>query len=168
MQANHGSLAYAVLTGEHQKDTLRSIKRVTKSGIWSIEKGEKYESLHTNLIVPFFDDEIAKCDVFIERIKGSPRSVAAYISKKEGMPEKSVYSGRLLGAWGNCIDHVLKSESIGHEVARAAAASMFLVNQIDGKLPQKKTENKKRAESREEYREIAYRHLEELRAAVRN
>lgn len=168
MQKNHGSLAYAVLTGERQQDILREMKRVTEAGIWTIEVGEIYGGLHTNLIVPFDGELNDRGGVFIERIRGSVRSVAAYMSKQGAMPSKQAYSGRILGAWGSAIGHVLSSDAAGHEVARAAAANMFLINAGGGgRLPERKSDEQKKAESREQYREIAYRHLADLRAAVR-
>lgn len=72
-----------------------------QGAIWSVEWGEKTGVPHANILHPTTKPrQLRRAAVWQAPIRASARIVAAYISKREGMPPKEVYDGRLYGTSG--------------------------------------------------------------------
>ena len=73
----------------------------TEAGIWTIEQGVKTGILHANIIT--HDHKIPAtrdARIHIAPLQGSIRAVAAYISKREQIPDMGKFAGRVYGRWG--------------------------------------------------------------------
>ena len=138
-----------------------------RAGIWTVELGEKARTLHANILThdaPM--KQSARTTTHAEQIRSDVRSVAAYISKRRQHPTAEDYSGRTFGAWGTLAD-VLCAEDMP-PIVQGAACERALTP------PEKRvSENPKiwydpqpEKLTREQYREIAARHLPNLMAAT--
>jgi len=174
-----GQLFLTVITPEENTGTaLRRAraamlrKSIAGTGIWSIEKGEKHSRLHINIITPQPKIiEITGAQIHTEQIRTSARSTAAYITKPSAAPSLIQYDGRLLGSWGIIGELMLKREA--NPIIQAATINDLL-----------KTENIRQPFhysycqeanpvfhpelTKQEYKQIAERHLAELYAALHN
>ena len=80
----------------------------TESGIWTIESGEERGHLHANIITQHHQiPRTEGAEVWIAPVTGSVRNVAAYIAKKNQIPDLSQYHGRLYGQWGTVAQWML-------------------------------------------------------------
>lgn len=151
--------------------------RLAPAGIWSIETGSLYAGLHLNIIAPEDSDLRASGMAdYIEPIRTTARTVAAYITKRGGMPSAEQYSGRLAGSWGSftqalfagktpeatraqaaLLDHTLRSPI--EQAEREAGWFRVLGGYVKGEPEQK-------VRTREEYAEIARRNLSKLYASM--
>lgn len=125
---------YAVITGLSPLSAVVARRfRAGQGGIWTIEAGSKMGGLHANLILdadqPVTADEIAaqlglaNYAVWSQAIpRRDLRNVAAYISKRSGMPLRIDYDGRLYGSWGTWrgAAQVAREQRIAPAVAGAA------------------------------------------------
>lgn len=95
-------------------------------GMWTIEKGEEFGALHTN-ILHLMPDEVppphpayeAHHSIIRLTTAADLRPTAAYISKQSAMPDPEQYSGRLYGGWG--LQHI-SALMIGDEMRERAPA----------------------------------------------
>lgn len=171
IEAQHGPLTITVLKPE--ENTAAAIRAVHASfmrralapaGLWTVETGELFGGLHLNIISPQVRAaRWKKCQSYSELIKGTARDAAAYIAKRAGMPTPLQYQGRLYGSWG-MIGAVLVREDMPPIVQGAALESVLSGVTIRGALPEKK---EREGLTREQYRDIARRHLGNLREIAR-
>jgi len=102
-------------------------RELAPAGIWTVETGELFAGLHLNIIsLKDLDRMPSQYRPHTERIRTSARNVAAYISKRSGMPSVEQYRGRLCGAWGikTVGQHIATMEQA--PVVQAAAVQMAL------------------------------------------
>lgn len=103
----HGDLYLSVITPH--ENTEAAIKQARKhlirnqgsrAGLWTVEQGSMFGALHINLLTPYATEYTPpKCDLWEDARPADARRVAAYISKREGMPCTEVYKGNLYGTW---------------------------------------------------------------------
>lgn len=91
---------------------MRDMQKITKGGMWSVEVGKTVKGLHINLLM---DGDQAINEYVLSgiwRVPGlaiwaeevgieSARTVAAYMTKRQGMPSIEEYDGRLYGTFGS-------------------------------------------------------------------
>lgn len=113
------AITYAVIRtyapadiGPDREAFAKKLARRTMGGIWTVETGAISTGLHLNLLAatdqPVTAAQIAKmwpvsspADVWAAPIaRPDVRRVAAYMSKKSGIPPEAEYSGRTYGSWG--------------------------------------------------------------------
>lgn len=69
--------------------------------IWTVEVGQQAGRLHANILHPTSKPrQLARASVWQAPVRASARIVAAYISKREQMPTREEYDGRLFGTAG--------------------------------------------------------------------
>lgn len=90
----------------------RRMAKITGGGIWTVETGEISTGLHINILAssaqPMTAGQIAEAwpvkspaDIWAAPVpRQDVRHVAAYISKRKGIPPQAEYSGRVYGSWG--------------------------------------------------------------------
>ena len=102
-------------------------RELAPAGIWTVETGELFAGLHLNIISLKDLDRMPKqYQPHTERIRTSARNVAAYISKRTGMPSAEQYRGRLWGAWGVPTVGQIIAANNDAPVVQAAAVQMAL------------------------------------------
>ena len=150
---------------EARREFLEAVKPA--GAVWTVEQSPDTKNLHCNILLPSHEPRrlrLSACHV----IRGidDARRVGAYISKREQMPSKGDYHGRLFGTAGPLWQHLSRAQSA--PVVQAAA----LQYDIDP-LPIGESSDLQRracAENRElswpEYREIAARHMPDILSAV--
>lgn len=90
-------------------------RQLAPAGLWTVETGELFAGLHLNIIsLKDLERMPSQYRPHTERIRTTARNVAAYISKRSGMPEIEQYRGRLCGAWG--------IQTVGQYIATMEAA----------------------------------------------
>lgn len=165
---------YAVIAGLSPANipAVRSL-RLGAGGMWTVEVGEKMGGLHMNLL---FDglQEITAADLAatlpIDHAStwtkpvalGDVRHVAAYISKRAGMPTRMEYDGRLYGTYGTwrSAAEVARQRDAAPTVAAAALElELRAWNLAPAPAPQT-------SHDRDHYRDIARRHLPALYAIL--
>lgn len=136
------NLSYAVIkpttTTHLNQDKSNLIKQLAKqktSGIWTVEEGSDWGTLHINLLtssqiqtpaeyfINAWNDAGGKeAEAWAADVKHSDvRHIAAYISKQEQHPDKSSYSARIYGSFGNWKRPLDALAGGNHGVATAAA-----------------------------------------------
>lgn len=174
MEQQYGPLTLTVL--KPQENTAKAIKALHASfmrralapaGIWTVETGEIFRRLHLNILSPKpLPARWRGVESYQELVSATARDAAAYIAKREGLPEVQQYQGRLFGSWGQ-VGAILATQE-RFPVVQAAALEVGLSG---GVVPQPEPLGRP-ARSKEDYREIAERHLQTLRAltgrAVKN
>lgn len=76
-------------------------KTAPQGAIWTVEQSPNTGNLHLNLLTPAIDPpRLIHASAFHVRAIDNPRRVAAYISKREQMPSRHAYDGRLYGTAG--------------------------------------------------------------------
>lgn len=69
--------------------------------IWTVEQSPTTGRLHCNILTPTEPDRpLRKSRLWIAPVAGDVRHVAAYIAKRDQMPAKAEYGGRLYGTAG--------------------------------------------------------------------
>ena len=167
---------------------LRSAALRGTGGLWTVEHGVKPggRGLHLNLLIdspaapPPDAGQIARSaphhNVWAKPVaRADVRNVAAYISKRSQFPDQTVYAGRIMGTWGHwrTAFDILTTDADTPPIAQAAAIQHEMhesgilpppppppppapppapPNVIYSGMPQRKL-------TRDEYREIAARHL---------
>jgi len=184
LEHRHGKLALAI--AKPASNDAASIKhlhgkllrqKLAPSGLWTIETGELFAGLHLNLLIPAENMHQATGSVeHIEIVRTTARAAAAYISKRKGMPTERQYSGRLLGEWGSCIQHLMRSDNLQAAPCQAAALAMALEGkrsiadyyktdkQIAEKIAGQHLE--KQEKTRDEYAAIMRRNLSAVYLAI--
>lgn len=164
-----------------KKKVLRSAALIGTGGIWTIEQGEKAggRGLHMNLLIDPADrpevsaGRLAKAapgaEVWAQPVpRADVRNVVAYINKRRQMPDADRFEGRIMGTWGHWrgVAEIIATDRDTPATAQAMAIQTGL--ERAGILPAKPApfvpfyNGQKPAApplSREEYREIAGRHL---------
>lgn len=153
-------------------------KKLAPAGIWTIETGSQFAGLHLNILAPASHlQAISQNTAYAEIVRTSSRAAAAYISKRTGMPSIQQYDGRLLGEWGTIAQHIMADTNTAAAAPQAALAELALMTE---------TERLEKAQgwfrvpggyvkgtpmpierTKEEYAEIAKRHLPRLYAITR-
>lgn len=174
IEQQHGQLTITVL--KPQQNTAEAIKALHASfmrrclapaGIWTVEKGEQFGRLHLNILSPKpLPAKWRNVESYSELVNATARDAAAYIAKRAGMPDEQQYRGRLYGSWGQPGTILATQERF--PVVQAAALELVLagsaeIGQMDisGRWGAARPV---RERSREEYAEIANRHLQTIRA----
>lgn len=185
LAARHGRLALARLSPiGNTADAIRRARsklireKIAPAGLWTVESGELFGRLHLNLLIPADLDRVKTGGFdYWEPIKSSVRSVAAYIAKRQGMPQESAYTGRLFGEWGSIAQHLMKSTSTDQAAAQAALLQVTITQEWTHHGVKHWTKCQHgiaqqeplpvREKSLLEYQEIARRHLPDLLRIVR-
>jgi hypothetical protein len=135
-------------------------------GIWSIEKGEQFGTMHINLITPEPKQiTIPDASIHIERISTSPRAAAAYILKLEGQPTLQQYEGRTYGTWGQ-IGQYLTTKEAAPIVQAAAINDLIQTPHTRQQTVYYNTPNGQKKQepelTKEQYQALARKHLSSL------
>lgn len=141
-------------------------RKLTAGGLWTVEKGEKFNQLHLNLISEKIDtSKINKATSWSEAISSSTRAAAAYICKQKGIPDENQYSGQLYGTFGSIFE-IATSKSMPICIkAKAIDMTLSTNSKSDQKSQIVKDDEKQkqvREKTKQEYQEIAHRHLANL------
>jgi len=184
LEQKFGRLALARVSPEENSElAIRKLRdsivraKLAPAGIWTIETGELYAGLHLNCIFPAsYQFEASKRFDYVELIKTSSRAAAAYIAKRKGMPQMQQYGGRLTGSWGTFMQKLMSSKDQAAAACQAAAVNMALGLTKPAESawvyfsPQSKQLTREPApyveKTRDEYREIARKHLSNLYAIM--
>lgn len=76
-------------------------KTAPRGAIWTVEQSPNTGNLHLNLLTPAIaPPQLIHAAAFHIRAIDNPRRVAAYIAKREQMPSRDAYDGRLYGTAG--------------------------------------------------------------------
>lgn len=159
------SAAFAAIA-EARAEFLR--KTAPQGAIWTVEQSPNTGNLHLNLLTPAIDPpRLMKASAFHIRAIDNPRRVAAYIAKREQMPSRDAYDGRLYGTAGPLWQWL---SAAGQQPIIQGAAIQHDIDADAGRLapagPELITDPIKQL-SREDYRRIAERRLPDLLAAAR-
>lgn len=177
MHQNHGQLYFSVITPHHNTgEEIRRLrasllrKHIATTGIWSIEKGEQFNHLHINIITPAPRAiTLPGADIHTERITTTPRAVASYILKKSGQPSHQQYQGRTFGTWGQ-IGQFLTTKEAAPIVQAAALNDLIATPHTRQPTHYFNTPSTNREQaptlSKEQYQELARKHLAALYAVV--
>ena len=93
--------------------------------IWSVEVGIVAARLHLNLLGPAIGaPNIRNAAVHVEECVKPARAVAAYITKRAGMPSRQIYAGRLVGTAGHIMQYLAHAE---HMPAAQAGALLKII-----------------------------------------
>lgn len=143
-------------------------KTAPKGAIWTVEQSPNTGNLHLNVLTPAIEQpRLLHASAFHIRAVTNPRQVAAYISKREQMPSRDAYDGRLYGTAGPLWQWL--SDRHQQPLIQAAAVQHD-INAEAGRLapmgPARVTDPIKPL-TREDYRRIAERRLPDLLAASR-
>jgi len=131
LEKRFGRLCYTVL--KPRENTAAALKAVHASfmrralapaGIWTVETGELFGGLHLNILSPEPRAARWKCVTYSELVQNSAREAGAYIAKRDGIPARQQYGGRLYGSWGQ-VGALLVSRSVP-VVVQAAALEVVL------------------------------------------
>lgn len=94
--------------------------------IWTIEQSRKTGALHCNIITPAHcQANPSSAHTWTQTITGNPRHVGAYIAKRQQMPTREQFDGRLYGTAGPLWQWLAGSQS---EPIVAAAAAQHIIN----------------------------------------
>lgn len=186
LEHRHGKLALAV--AKPLENTAAAIKalrekllraKLAPAGLWTIETGELFAGLHLNLVVPESAAfEFANRGAHIEAVRTTSRAAAAYICKRSGMPAPAQYDGRLIGEWGNVVQHIMSSEDLQAAPCQAAAMQLALGGhrsitdyyKTDAQIAEEAQQRHEatREKTRDEYAAIARRNLAAVYLACSN
>jgi hypothetical protein len=131
LEQQHGQLTMTVLKPE--QNTAKAVKALHASfmrralapaGLWTVEQGTLFGGLHLNILSPKPLPARWRGQCYSELLTMTARDAAAYISKREGMPEPVQYSGRLYGSWGK-VGEVLMRQG-GNAIVQAAAVELAM------------------------------------------
>lgn len=181
LQGLCGELDWTILypheSGKAGIDAVKAqfIKKAKPEGaIWTVEQSTKSKNLHLNIITPANQiAQLSEAERWSRRIEGCVRNVGAYIAKREQMPNRKDYDGKLFGTAGS-LWQVLVTQRESAVVAAAAAQyainSQAMIDQAARKHyeQQKKPEKrvfytgKKEEMTREQSREIATKWLPDI------
>lgn len=166
LEERYGPLTLTVLKPE--ENTAKALKAVHASfmrrclapaGIWTVESGEMFRRLHLNVISPKpIPAKWRNCETYSELLTTTARDAAAYIAKRRGMPDEIQYQGRLYGSWGQ-VGEILATQE-RYPVLQAATLEV----QLSGGQVEAPEPIGREARTKEEFREVAERHLSVLRA----
>jgi hypothetical protein len=142
-------------------------KTAPPGAIWTIEQAPTTRNLHINILTPSIEPpDLKHAHAFHVRAITDPRRVAAYISKREQMPAKEDYSGRLYGTAGPLWQWL---SGRGQQPLIQGAAIQHDINADAGKLapmgPARLTDTITNL-TKDDYRRIAERRLPDLMAAT--
>lgn len=135
--------------------------------IWTVEQSPQTGALHCNIIAPAAPPRsIRIARVWQADIEGDVRRVAAYISKREQMPPRDLYPGRLYGTAGPLWQWLAGNDA---PAVVAAAKTQYDIDpaplRIDTGISRRLAAIDAQ-HSPADYREIAARRLPELLRAV--
>ena len=105
-----------------ERAKLEFLKKAKAEGaVWTVEKSNKTNALHLNIITPRLEiDRIKLGNLWQQEIIGNPRNVGAYIAKQSQMPTVEEYDGRLYGTSGNLWQILANAHNV--PIVQAAAA----------------------------------------------
>jgi len=143
-------------------------KTSPRGAIWTIEQSQNTGNLHINVLTPETTiPTLLHSSALHARAITEPRRVAAYISKREQMPDQDAYPGRLYGTAGPLWQWLTAK---GQQPIIQAAAIQADINTDAGRLapmgPARISDAIKPL-SQDDYRRIAERRLPDLLAARR-
>ncbi len=157
-------------------------RELAPAGIWTVETGELFAGLHLNIISLKDLDRMPKqYQPHTERIRTTARNVAAYISKRTGMPSAEQYRGRLWGAWGiKTVGQIIATmeqspiiQAGAVQMALEAPAvrlpyreAMRLIGERQKREAEQEAAKPKELKTTEYYREIARRNLAAIYEAL--
>lgn len=106
-----------------------------RGAVWTVEASPRSGRLHCNILTPPGAPPTAPLS-YQYRICGvrDPRATAAYISKREQMPARSIYDGRLWGTAGPLWRYLSSGEA--PEIVQAAAIQQS-IDQVAGQPDQR-------------------------------
>lgn len=172
LQSYFGPLYLTVLTPEMQTpEAIANIRQRwahlsrVPAALWSVEEGDKRGTLHTNIIHPVCKPAKPRgAAIHTEPLRHAPRIAAAYITKREQIPDPGRYPGRTFGRCGHLLHFLALDEN---NPTIQAAAINELLNPPPTEPPRPIVWNKPPEAPRltdAEYKEIAKRHLPNLAA----
>lgn len=135
------------------------------AGVWTIELGTEAATLHGNIIAP--DRPVkpsSKAITYAEPLREHVRAVAAYISKRSQVPPPDIYTGKTWGSWGRLGDMLVTDEM--PPIVQGAEIEQQLSGRSHppGTRPDILTAPPSAPLTKEQYREIAARHMPTLAA----
>lgn len=134
-----------------------------RAGIWTVERGPKAGTLHANILThdaPLKPHRTA--DQQAERVRTNARITAAYIAKRSQAPGRDHYSGKTYGAWGKAADFLVDARMPVIVTAAAIEREISGPTAPPAQAPKIYCPATTPDLTREEYREIAARHLPTL------
>lgn len=135
-------------------------REIAKIGLLTVEAGEQYRKLHINILSTEPKPAlIHKFDGYCEPINKPPRAVAAYISKRSGMPTRSEYPGRITSTFGHISTYMLDQKA--GPIIQAATINDIAMTWMQ------RNEQAVKGKRTESYKEAAKRHLPALRDFLR-
>lgn len=151
------------------------LRKVDPPGaLWTVEQSSASGALHINIIAPTdLPPDLNHSKIWQQRIDGSSRNVAAYISKRSQMPARAEFPGRLFGTCGPLWSWLANAKQL------PAVAAATLQQEIDGSPTAAAAAQKERRSlsdlemlrgaslpaqelTREEYRAIAARRIPDI------
>lgn len=141
-------------------------KTAPKGAIWTVEQSPNTGNLHLNLLTPAIDQpQLLHASAFHVRAIDNPRRVAAYIAKREQMPSRDAYDGRLYGTAGPLWQWLAAK---GQQPIIQGAVIQHDIDADAGRLPptgRARISDPIHQLTRDDYRRIAERHLPDILAA---
>jgi hypothetical protein len=144
------------------------LRRTAPSGaIWTVEQAPKTGHLHCNIIAPPSKQlQLRHAHAFVAQNISNARRVAAYISKREQMPSRDDYPGRLYGTAGPLWQYL---SARGQQPIIQGAAMQHDINADAGQLapmgPARITDTITTL-TKDDYRRIAERRLPDIMHAT--
>ena len=134
-----------------------------RGAVWTVEQAPTTGRLHCNVLLPAFEPRrlnLAASHV-IEAIT-NPRRVGAYISKREQMPDKANFGGRLYGTAGPLWQWLTSGD--GPPLVNAAAIQADIDREAGQELPRQPAPPPPQGQvlTLEDYAEIARRRLPDV------
>lgn len=135
------------------------------AGVWTVELGTEAATLHGNIIAP--DAPIRPSSTYhahAEPLREHVRAVAAYISKRSQVPPADCYTGKTWGSWGRLGDMLTTA------AMPAIVQGAEIEQQLNGRThrpgtrPDILTAPPSAPLTKDQYREIAARHMPTLAA----
>jgi hypothetical protein len=141
-------------------------KASPQGAVWTIEQSPNTGNLHINILTPGITlPTLMHSSALHTRAIDEPRRVAAYISKREQMPDQHLYPGRLYGTAGPLWQWLTAK---GQQPIIQGAAIQHDIDADAGRLaqmgPARLSDTIKPLDA-EDYRRIAERRLPDLLAA---
>lgn len=160
-------------TGEALNKLKSSILRekLAPAGIWSIETGDELGKLHLNIISPRLrDSKIIPAGSYSEPINSRAAIVAAYITKRESIPQPQQYAGRCYGYFGQLLGAIKDQRTA--PIVQAAIIQQQIISalpDIAAALPTPYLDRQAELEAaaRDRHKGIARKHLATFYGALR-
>lgn len=167
-------LTFTIITpNERGQSALKQYKRAYlkrcafEVALFTVEKGALSQRLHLNLIHDgYAPTQQQSCQVWQEKAIRKARDLAHYIAKPESQPTRDEYQGKTWGTLGQ-ITRLLADPTQPLHINMAAAETMLDLQTDNPHQPcEPLIKYEKNQLTRDQYRDIAARHLPKLHALL--